>query len=123
MHSRDGSDIARSEIELKKTIFMNDLEKSALLFIFVDGSLLLKWKFYEVLINRADGSVLFSIWQVFPEPFSWTTRFSLKQTKNKTKYKKKQKNKINGNTKQTKHRLHPSDSVVIASYIIISVAQ
>ena len=42
MHSRDGSDIARSEIELKKTIFMNDLEKSALLFIFVDGSLLLK---------------------------------------------------------------------------------
>ena len=26
MHSRDGSDIARSEIELKKTIFMNDLE-------------------------------------------------------------------------------------------------
>ena len=62
MHSRDGSDIARSEIELKKTIFMNDLEKSALLFIFVDGSLLLKWKFYEVLSNRADWSVLFSIW-------------------------------------------------------------
>ena len=123
MHSRDGSDIARSEIELKKTIFMNDLEKSALLFIFVDGSHLLKWKFYEVLINRADGSVLFSIWQVFPEPFSWTTRFSLKQTKNKTKNKKKQKNNINGNTKQTKHRLHPADSVVIASYIIIAVAQ
>ena len=70
MHSRDGSDITRSEIELKKTIFMNDLEKSALLFIFVDGSLFLKWKFYEVLSNRADGSVLFSIWQVFPEPFS-----------------------------------------------------
>ena len=70
MHSRDGSDIARSEIELKKTIFMNDLEKSALLFIFVDGSLLLKWKFYEVLSNRADGSFLFSLWQVFPEPFS-----------------------------------------------------
>ena len=54
IHSRDGSDIARSEIELKKTIFMNDLEKSALLFIFVDGSLLLKWNFYEVLSNRAD---------------------------------------------------------------------
>ena len=39
------------------------------------------------------------------------------------KQNKKQKNKINGNTKQTKHRLHPADSVVIASYIIIAVAQ
>ena len=70
MHSRDGSDIARSEIELKKKIFMNDLENQLSFFILVDGSLLLKWKFYEVLSNRADGSVLFSIWQVFPEPFS-----------------------------------------------------
>ena len=43
--------------------------------------------------------------------------------KNKTKNKKKQKSKINGNTKQTKHRLHPADSVVMAGYIIIAVAQ
>ena len=43
-----------------------------------------------------------------------------KKTNQKTKRKQK---KINGNTKQTKHRLHPADSVVIASYIIIAVAQ
>ena len=51
-----------------------------------------------------------------------TLQFKTNKTQNK-KQKKKQKNKINGNTKQKKHRLHPADSVVIASYIIIAVAQ
>ena len=50
-----------------------------------------------------------------------TLQFETNKKQNKKQ--KKQKNKINGNTKQTKHRLHPADSVVIASYIIIAVAQ
>ena len=44
----DGGNIARSEIELKKTIFVSDLEKSALLLKILDNSLLLKSKFYKV---------------------------------------------------------------------------
>ena len=50
-----------------------------------------------------------------------TLQFETNKKQNKKQ--KKQKNKINCNTKQTKHRLHPADSVVIASYIIIAVAQ
>ena len=69
MHSGNRSNIARSDIELKETIFMNDEDKSALLPIFLNSSLLLKSKFYKMLSNRADGSVLFSIGQDFLLPF------------------------------------------------------
>ena len=37
--------------------------------LFVFYSFILKSKFYRVLSNRADGSVLFLIWQDFLEPF------------------------------------------------------
>ena len=94
----DGGNIARSEIELKKTIFVNDLEKSALLLKILDNSLLLKSKFYEVFKEQS-----------WPEAFCFrygktlghilrTTRFILWNN--------------NRNTKQTKYRLHPAGTVL-----------
>ena len=50
-------------------MLMNDSDILVLLPIYLDSSLLLKSKFYRVLSNRADGSVLFLIWQDFLEPF------------------------------------------------------
>ena len=69
MHLSDGSNIMRIVIELKQTIFMNDLKKSALLLIVLGSLLLLKSTFYKVVSNGADGSFLFLIWQHFLVPF------------------------------------------------------
>ena len=97
----------RIVIELKQTIFMNDLKKSALLLIVLGSLLLLKSTFYKVVSNGADGSFLFLIWQHFLVPFFYEPRASV----------------INSNTKQTKHRLHSAGSVVIASNNIIAITR
>ena len=94
----DGGNIARSEIELKKTIFVHDKKKSALLLKILDNSLLLKSKFYEVFKEQS-----------WPEAFCFRYGKTLGHTLRTTRFILWNNNR---NTKQTKYRLHPAGTVL-----------
>ena len=94
----------RIVIELKQTIFMNDLKKSALLLIVLGSLLLLKSTFYKVVSWRK--LFVFDM-ATLPSAIFYEPRASV----------------INSDTKQTKHRHHSAGSVVIASNNIIAIAR